>query len=178
MRLPSHAQPRQNHVLHWQALGFCRPCGFNRGRGVDGCLWNLVVVGVCYLGADRKSYFISFDSSLLGGSDFGAGMVGFCSGMRCRSSGRVFAGWPQMTVVPVVFVAGGLFTYCVDWLFVTLVTTHSPASLDEVSRNYATYLAIPLGIYWGITDGPFALLDVIRRWIRSRSARPGISVDR
>jgi hypothetical protein len=89
-----------------------------------------------------------------------------------------FAGWPQMTAVPVVFVAGGLFTYCVDWLFVTLVTTHSPASLDEVSRNYATYLAIPLGIYWGITDGPFALLDVIRRWIRSRSARPGISVDR
>jgi hypothetical protein len=84
-----------------------------------------------------------------------------------------FAGWPQLAAIPVVLVAGGLFTYWVEWLYVTMVTTHSPASLDEVLRNYATYLAIPLSIYWAITDGPFALLDVIRRWLRRRSARAG-----
>jgi hypothetical protein len=41
-------------------------------------------------------------------------------------------------------------------------------SVAVVLKNFAMFLSIPLGIYWWITEGPGAIFDACRRWIRRR----------
>jgi len=40
-----------------------------------------------------------------------------------------------------------------------------------VLKNFAMFLSIPLGIYWWLTEGPGAVFDAFRRWLRSRRPR-------
>ena len=85
--------------------------------------------------------------------------------------GRLFVGvtrLPLLAAIPIVFGAGALLSYMAYDLYITFVTTHSMPPASTVFQNYCVYLSIPLGAYWWIVDGPFAILDGFRRWFRRR----------
>ncbi len=82
--------------------------------------------------------------------------------------GRLIAAqtkWPLITAIPFVFIAGGVLSYLLYQACIELVTTHSMPPVSTVFKNYLIYLAVPLGAYWWLTDGPFAIIDGVRRWI-------------
>ena len=75
---------------------------------------------------------------------------------------------PRLAAIPIVTVAAFLLTYAVYSGYIELVTTHSRPSAWPVLMNFAIYLSVPLGVYWWLTEGPGALFDSFRWWIRSR----------
>lgn len=85
--------------------------------------------------------------------------------------GRLFVGitrFPQITAIPIVFGAGTLL-YFMAWSSIAYVTTQLMPPLSTILLNYCIYMAVPLGAYWWIVDGPFAIVDGIRRWRHRRS---------
>lgn len=75
---------------------------------------------------------------------------------------------PRLAAIPIVTVAAFLLTYAIYWGYIELVTTHSMPSAWPVLMNFTIYLSVPLGVYWWLTEGPGALVDSFRRWIRNR----------
>ncbi|MBK8040433.1 MAG: hypothetical protein IPK22_25365 [Verrucomicrobiaceae bacterium] len=85
--------------------------------------------------------------------------------------GRLFVAitrFPQIASIPVVFGVGALLSYLAYGLYIATVTTHSMPPATTVFLNYCIYLSIPLGAYWWIVDGPFAVVDGLRRWLHQR----------
>ena len=73
---------------------------------------------------------------------------------------------PRLAAIPIVTVAAFVLSYLIYWGYIELVTTHSMPSLWIILKNFAIFLSVPLGIYWWLTEGPGALFDSFRRWIR------------
>jgi len=85
--------------------------------------------------------------------------------------GTIFCGLlklPRLAAIPIVTVAAFVLTYVVYWGYIELVTTHPMPSAATVLKNFAIYLSVPLGAYWWLTEGPGALFDSFRLWIRAR----------
>jgi hypothetical protein len=79
---------------------------------------------------------------------------------------------PRLAAIPFVTASAFGLSYLLYWGYIELVTTHSMPSAAVVLKNFAMFLSIPLGIYWWITEGPGAIFDTCRRWVRRR--RPQI----
>lgn len=75
---------------------------------------------------------------------------------------------PRLAAIPIVTAAAFGLSYLLYWGYIELVTTHSMPSAAVVLKNFAMFLSIPLGVYWWITEGPGAIFDACRRWIRRR----------
>jgi hypothetical protein len=75
---------------------------------------------------------------------------------------------PRLAAIPIVTASAFGLSYFLYWGYIELVTTHSMPSAAVVLKNFAMFLSIPLGIYWWITEGPGAIFDACRRWIRHR----------
>lgn len=94
------------------------------------------------------------------------------------ATGAAFCGLfrlPRIAAIPVVCLAAFLLSYLIYWAFIELGTTHSMPSVLTVLKNFGIYLSVPLGIYWWLTEGPGALFDAFRRWIRRRRSDESIS---
>jgi hypothetical protein len=78
---------------------------------------------------------------------------------------------PRLAAIPIVTASAFGLSYFLYWGYIELVTTHSMPSAAVVLKNSAMFLSIPLGIYWWITEGPGAIFDACRRWIRHRSTQ-------
>ena len=83
---------------------------------------------------------------------------------------RIF-GLPRLAAIPVVFLSSFVISYFLYWAYIELVTTHSMPSAWIVFKNHTIYLSVPLGVYWWLTEGPGAIFDVFRRWIRNRRSK-------
>jgi hypothetical protein len=75
---------------------------------------------------------------------------------------------PRLAAIPIVTVVAFVLSYLIYWGYIELVTTHSMPSVWIILKNFAIFLSLPLGIYWWLTEGPGALFDSFRRWIRRR----------
>jgi len=75
---------------------------------------------------------------------------------------------PRITAIPVVFGSAFVLSYLACWAFIEGLTTHPMPSTWVVLRNFTVFLSVPLGAYWWVTEGPGALFDAFRRWIRNR----------
>jgi hypothetical protein len=75
---------------------------------------------------------------------------------------------PRLAAIPIVTAAAFGLSYLLYWGYIELVTTHSMPTVAVVLKNFAMFLSLPLGIYWWITEGPGAIFDACRRWIRRR----------
>lgn len=92
--------------------------------------------------------------------------------------GAIFCGLlklPRLAAIPVVTIAAFVLTYMVYWGYIESVTTHSMPSVWIVLKNFVIYLSVPLGVYWWLTEGPGALFDAFRRWVRTRRNHKTIS---
>ena len=78
-------------------------------------------------------------------------------------------GLPRLAAIPIVFAAGAALSHFAYCLYICALTTHPMPTAATVFLNYLTYLSIPLGAYWWATDGPFALIDALRRRLRRRT---------
>ena len=78
---------------------------------------------------------------------------------------------PRLAAIPIVTAAAFGLSYLLYWGYIELVTTHSMPSAAVVLKNFAMFLSIPLGIYWWIVEGPGAIFDTCRRWVRRRRAK-------
>jgi len=135
------------------------------------------------------AYIVLFAVALLGDQGLG-GPLAFPAGIVTVIATGVFLGWgiftpasaigaafcgllklPKIAAIPVVFGGAFLFSYLLYWGYIELVTTQSMLSVWVVLKNFAISLSIPLGVYWWLTEGPGALFDGFRRWIRRRRAR-------
>jgi hypothetical protein len=82
---------------------------------------------------------------------------------------------PRIAAIPVVCFTAFVFSYLNYWAYIELVTTHSMPSTSTVLKNFVIFLSVPLGVYWWVTEGPGALFDVFRRWIRQRRSNKSTS---
>jgi hypothetical protein len=80
---------------------------------------------------------------------------------------RRMANLPRFAAIPVVFLAG-LLSYFGYFAFIKNLTTHSMPPVTKVALFYLIYLSVPLGVYWWLTEGPGALFDTFRNWLRKR----------
>lgn len=79
---------------------------------------------------------------------------------------RRMANLPRLAAIPVVFVMAGLLSYFGYLAFIKSLTTHSMPSVTKVALYYVMFLSVPLGLYWWLTEGPGALFDAFRHWLR------------
>jgi hypothetical protein len=83
--------------------------------------------------------------------------------------GAIFCGLlklPRLAAIPIVTVAAFVLSYLIYWGYIELATTHFMPSVWTILKNFGIFLSVPLGIYWWLTEGPGALFDSFRRWIR------------
>ena len=78
---------------------------------------------------------------------------------------------PRLAAIPIVTAAAFGLSYFMYWGYIELVTTHSMPPAMLIVKNFVILLSVPLGIYWWITEGPGAIFDTCRRWIRHRRAQ-------
>ncbi len=83
---------------------------------------------------------------------------------------RVFR-LPRLAAIPVVWLTAFGFFFVLHRAFVVSAATHPLPNLGNVLAGFATYLSLPLGVYWWLTEGPGALFDLFRRWVVSRRQR-------
>ena len=74
--------------------------------------------------------------------------------------------WPRLAAIPVVFASALIISYMMCWAYTVGVTTQSVPSTWMVAKSFAIFLAVPLGVYWWILEGPGAVFDIARRRIR------------
>lgn len=99
------------------------------------------------------------------------GVLGWGIFAPASAIGAIFCGLmklPRLAAIPVVTAAAFVLTYVLYGGYIEVVTTGSMPSPGIVLKNFAIYLSVPLGAYWWLTEGPGALFDSFRRWIRSR----------
>lgn len=87
------------------------------------------------------------------------------------ATGSLFCGLfrlPRIAAIPVVCITAFVFSYLIYWAYIELVTTQSMPSALTVLKNFVNYLSVPLGVYWWLTEGPGALFEGFRHWIRHR----------
>lgn len=132
------------------------------------------------------TYLLLLSIALIGNQGVG-GPLALPAGLTAVTASCIFLGWgvfapasaigaifcgllkfPRLAAIPIVTVAAFLLTYAVYWAYIELVTTHSMPLVGTVLRNFAIYLSVPLGAYWWLTEGPGALFDSFRRWVRAR----------
>ena len=77
-------------------------------------------------------------------------------------------GLPRIAAIPVVFGSALVLSSLLYWAFIEAITTSPMPSMWVVLKNHTIVLSVPLGAYWWVTEGPGALFDVFRRWIRRR----------
>lgn len=75
---------------------------------------------------------------------------------------------PKIAAIPVVFCGGFLLSYLFYWAFTGILASDPVPPAWMVLKNFTIFLSIPLGIQWWLTEGPGAVFDGFRRWIRSR----------
>jgi hypothetical protein len=79
--------------------------------------------------------------------------------------------WPRLAAIPIVFLAGFALSYLHYAAYIEWVTTHSMPPVANVFKNYCLFISIPMGLYWWLTEGPGALIDVFRRWLKNRRSK-------
>lgn len=75
---------------------------------------------------------------------------------------------PRLAAIPMVTGSAFGISYLLFWVCNPLVPTHSMPSAAVVLREFVIFVSGPLGLYWWITEGPGAIFDALRRWIRFR----------
>ncbi|MFM7182355.1 MAG: hypothetical protein ACKO2G_12945 [Verrucomicrobiales bacterium] len=147
------------------------------------CVMLAMVVG-CVLWT--VVYGALFAAAVITGQGLG-GPLAFPAGIFSVVGACVFVGWgvfapaaaagavfcvvfrfPRLAAIPVVFLAGFVFSYLIYWAFIVTLTTHPMPSALVVLKNFSIYLSIPLGAYWWLIEGPGALFEVFCRWLRPR----------
>ena len=132
------------------------------------------------------AYFLLLAIAVIGDQGIG-GPLALPAGLIAVIASCIFLGWgvfapasaigaifcvllklPRLAAIPIVTVAAFCLSYLIYWGYIELVTTHSMPSLWIILKNFAIYLSVPLGFYWWFTEGPGALFDSFRRWIRTR----------
>jgi hypothetical protein len=132
------------------------------------------------------AYIVLLTVAVIGDQGLG-GPLAFAAGIITVLVSCIFIGWgvfapasaigsifcallrlPRIAAIPVVCASAFFFSYVLYWGYIVLITTHSMPSALEVLKNFAIFLSLPLGIYWWLTEGPGALFDVFRRWLRMR----------
>ena len=78
---------------------------------------------------------------------------------------------PRLAAIPFVAAAAYGLSYLLYRAYIEWVTTHPMPDAGVVLKNFAVYLSIPLGIYWWLAEGPGAVFDAFRCWLRARAAR-------
>ncbi len=138
------------------------------------------------------TYFLLLAIAVIGGQGVG-GPLALPAGLITVIAACIFLGWgvfapasaigaifcallklPRLAAIPIVTVAAFFLSYLIYWGYIELVTTSSMPSVWIVMKNFAIFLSVPLGLYWWLIEGPGALFDSFRRWIRSRRQRQTI----
>jgi hypothetical protein len=70
---------------------------------------------------------------------------------------------PRLAAIPFVFGAGAVLTHAWFALYIEKVTTHQMPAASTVFWSFTLYLSLPLGAYWWLVEGPYALIDGARR---------------
>jgi hypothetical protein len=78
---------------------------------------------------------------------------------------------PRLAAIPVVTVAAFSLSYLVYWGHFGRFAVDFMPDAFVVLGKFTVFLAIPLGIYWWLTEGTGAVFDALLRWIRGRRRR-------
>ncbi len=132
------------------------------------------------------AYFLLLIIAVIWNQDVG-GPLAYLTGIIMIIVAVIFIGWgifapssaigaifckmfclPRIAAIPVVFGSAFVLSYLLYWAYIEEMTTHSMPSMWVVLKNYTIFLSVPLGAYWWVTEGPGALFDAFRRWIRRR----------
>jgi len=76
--------------------------------------------------------------------------------------------WPRIAAIPFVYLAAVGFGYLICAVHAGVDATRSMPSAWDVLKPFTLYLSVPLGIYWWLTDGPGALLQLAKRRFLAR----------
>lgn len=82
-----------------------------------------------------------------------------------------FLKWPRFAAIPIVAVAAFGLSYALARGYIARVPSETIPSVVVVLKIFVMFLSIPLGGYWWITEGPGAIVDALRRWLRRRRHR-------
>lgn len=75
---------------------------------------------------------------------------------------------PRLAAIPVVFGTGAVMNYAVVYVMMKSGYGHPEPDGLTVLWDYTIYLSAPLGIYWWLVEGPWAIVDLVRRMIRQK----------
>lgn len=78
---------------------------------------------------------------------------------------------PRLAAIPATFLSALILSYAVYACFIPWLTTHPMPDAATFLKSYLLYLAVPLGIYWWLIEGPGALFDTFRRWLKRKAAK-------
>jgi hypothetical protein len=139
------------------------------------------------------AYFLLLAIAVVGDQGIG-GPLALPAGLIAVIASCIFLGWgvfapasaigaifcallklPRLAAIPIVTVTAFVLSYLIYWGYIELVTTHSMPSVWSILKNFSIFLSVPLGIYWWLTEGPGALFDSLRRWIRKHRQNQTIS---
>jgi hypothetical protein len=153
------------------------------GAGFLCILWTLIYIGLLI--------FAMFTDGGLGGPFAYPGgilgillvcvVIGWGIFMPASGLGVIFCRLfklPKLAAIPVVLISA-FSIISLAWYFSDgFGEGVESASSLEMLRNFCLFLAVPLGAYWWITEGPSAIIDAVRRIIakrRSKSTLPLIT---
>jgi hypothetical protein len=71
---------------------------------------------------------------------------------------------PGIAAIPFVWLSALGFSYAVFSFAAHIMTIEPAASASAPLLLFALGISIPLGIYWWLTEGPWALLELGKRW--------------
>jgi hypothetical protein len=112
-----------------------------------------------------------------------AGVGVFAPACAIGAMACAFLKWPRFAAIPIVAIAAFGLCYALTRGYVAWVPSESMPSVAVVLKNFVIFMSIPLGGYWWVTEGPGAIVDALRRWLRRRRHRtqaassPVIEVD-
>ncbi len=69
---------------------------------------------------------------------------------------------PRFAEIPIVFLGDLVLSCTLYGLHIRHLTTHSMPKMGTVIWNYGIFIAGPLGAWWWLTEGPWAILEGVR----------------
>ena len=85
----------------------------------------------------------------------------FCKSLKCN----------LLYAIPLVFLSAFGLSCFWFWLIVHAGTSVPLPPWSSLLYKFSIFLALPLGVYWWITEGPLVLLQITRSWTQRLSLK-------
>jgi hypothetical protein len=82
--------------------------------------------------------------------------------------------WPKFAAIPIVFITAFGIECLLCGSFARSIDQDIPG-VWGMFKFHGLIVSLPLGAYWWMTEGPGALADALRRWLRKRIPRRNTS---